>query len=253
MNRALTLDIKNIEVVVHRTEKTNFLFQSKGRPFDGFTMITSGSGYVTDVLGRRYSVSKGDTIITNKGDKYSFEFDSPCSYVTCGLTLETDKEILPFVYSCTKDQYKKIINICSEWQSRSWDSYAACRIGLLEIYLDILRNSKSSEPENDYISKAITYIHKNFKTNFSGQDISEYCSVSISYLRARFLKHTGQTICGYRDSLRIALAKELLRSKCFTVTEIASELGFCDVYHFSKFFTSHIGRSPTRWLEEERN
>ena len=251
MNRELTLDIKNIEIVVHKTEKTNFIFQSKGRYSDGFTMITSGSGYVTDSLGRRHSISEGDIVITNKGDKYSFDFNSPCSYVTCSLTLETNKEILPFVYRCTKEQYKKIINICSEWQSHTWDSYATCRIGLLEIYLDILRNSKSRDLENDYISKAITYIHKNFKTNFSGQDISEYCSVSISYLRARFLKHTGQTICGYRDSLRIALAKEMLRSKCFTITEIASELGFCDVYHFSKFFTSSVGCSPSRWFEPE--
>jgi len=74
--------------------------------------------------------------------------------------------------------------------------------------------------------------------------------VSMSYLRTRFLKQTGQTIGKYRDSLRIAAAKEMLESKYFTVTEIANELGYCDVYHFSKVFSTYVGMSPTKWINK---
>ena len=151
------------------------------------------------------------------------------------------------MHKCNKEQYKKIIDICKKWQSRSWDSYAACRIGLLEFYLEIIQNSTESEPEDNFVLKAISYIHKNFKTNFSGKDISDYCSVSISYLRSSFLKHTGQTIVEYRDGLRIAAAKEMLESKYFTVTEIAAELGYCDIYHFSKVFKASVGCSPVNF------
>jgi len=57
------------------------------------------------------------------------------------------------------------------------------------------------------------------------------------------------TVGKYRESLRIASAKEMLESGYFTVTEIATQLGFCDVYHFSKVFSACVGCSPTSWIK----
>ena len=247
MNDGLILDIEDIQIIVSKREESNFVFNNPKREFDGFVLITSGNGYVTDSKGKVYTISEGDMIFVNKNDRYSIGFDGVGSYVASGLSLNTDKKLLPFVHKCNKEQYKKIIDICKKWQSRSWDSYAACRIGLLEFYLEIIQNSTESEPEDNFVLKAISYIHKNFKTNFSGKDISDYCSVSISYLRSSFLKHTGQTIVEYRDGLRIAAAKEMLESKYFTVTEIAAELGYCDIYHFSKVFKASVGCSPVNF------
>ena len=62
------------------------------------------------------------------------------------------------------------------------------------------------------------------------------------------MKQTGMTVLQYRDSLRIAAAKEMLESGYFTASEIASELGYCDVYHFSKSFANQVGLSPRKWL-----
>ena len=192
-------------------------------------------------------ISKGDMIIVNKGDRYSISFDSTVSYVTSAFSLNLDKRMLPFVFKCTDGQYKRIIDICKKWQTRSWDSFTVCRIGLMQFYLEIIQNSTKSELDEDFIMKAISYVHKNFKRNFSGKEISGYCSVSLSYLRSKFSEHTGKSIGRYRDSLRIAAAKEMLESGCFSVTEIAVELGYCDVYHFSKIFTAYEGCSPTQY------
>ena len=247
MNDGLVLDIDDIQIIVHKIEEENFFFQNSKRAFDGFAMITSGKGYATDADGKRYDVSEGDMIIVNKNDSYSIALDGGGSYVVSGLSLNLDKKMLPFIHRCTDGQYKRIIDICKKWQSRSRDSYAVCRIGLLQFYLEVIQNDTKKELENDYVTRAISYVHKNFKRNFSGKDIASYCSVSISYLRSQFLKHTGKTIVGYRDSLRIAAAKEMLESRYFTVTEIASELGYCDVYHFSKVFSAYVGCAPTEY------
>ncbi|MBQ2284398.1 MAG: helix-turn-helix transcriptional regulator [Clostridia bacterium] len=248
MNDRLVLDIEDIQIIVHKTEDANFIFNNPKRLFDGFVMITSGVGYAINADDKKYNISAGDIIFANKNDKYSIAFEGVGSYVASGLTLNADKKILPFIHRCTEGQYKKIKDICKKWQSRSWDSYAACRIGLMDFYLEIIQDCTKKKPDDDYVSKAISYIHKNFKSNFSGNEIAKYCSVSISYLRSRFLNQTGQTIGRYRDSLRIAAAKEMLESGYFTITEIASELGYCDVYHFSKSFTNQVGFSPTKWL-----
>ena len=247
MKDGLILDIEDIQIIVHKIEEENFFFHNPKRAFDGFAMITSGRGYAADAEGKRYPISEGDVIILNKNDRYSIALEGVGSYVVSGLTLKLDKKMLPFVHRCTYEQYKRLIDICKKWQSRSRDSYAACRIGLLQFYLELVQNAVNEERDEDYVTRAISYLHRNFKSNFSGKDIASYCSVSISYLRSQFLKQTGKTIVGYRDSLRIAAAKEMLESKYFTVTEIAAELGYCDVYHFSKAFSAYVGCPPSEY------
>ena len=253
MNNGLVLDIDDIQIIVRKIEEDNFFFHNSKRAFDGFAMITSGRGYAIDAVGKRYAVSEGDAIILNKDDSYSIALEGGSSYVTSGLSLNLDKKMLPFIHRCTYGQYKSIIDICKKWQSRSQDSYAACRIGLLQFYLEVIQNVTKQKGEEDYITRAISYIHENFKRNFSGQDVAGYCSVSLSYLRSEFLKHTGKTINGYRDSLRIEAAKEMLASKYFTVTKIAAELGYCDVYHFSKAFSARVGCPPSEYAATNSN
>ena len=53
------------------------------------------------------------------------------------------------------------------------------------------------------------------------------------------------TLTGYRDNLRMENAEEMLKSKNFTITEIALELGYCDVYHFSKAYKKIKGIPPS--------
>lgn len=248
MKEKFTLDITNIQIIAYKTEGKNFVFDNPKRAFDGFVMITSGKGFVTGTDGVRHSITKGDMIIVNLGDSYKIEFEEPCSYITSGLTIVTDKKLFPFIHRCSKKEYDEISEICNIWQSRSWDSYAKCRIKLMNFYINIIDENSLYKNVDTDIKNALEYIHRNFKKNFSGNDIASECSVSLSYLRGKFLKQTGMTVLQYRDSLRIAAAKEMLESGYFTASEIASELGYCDVYHFSKSFANQVGLSPRKWL-----
>lgn len=249
MNKRLELDIKNINIIVHKSEEQNFKFYNPAREHDGFVMLTKGSAVVTLDLGKQIELECGDAFLVNAGTCYTIEARSECAYVTSALDLATDKTMLPNIYKCSPSCQKKILELSKIWQSRSWDSYAACRIGLLDFYFHIFKENISTERYDCDVSKAIEFIHDNFKRNFSSKELSEYCSMSQSYLRAKFIKQTGFTVVSYRDSLRIAAAKEMLESGYFTVTQIASELGYCDVYHFSKSFAAHEGLSPKKWLE----
>lgn len=249
MNEDLQLDITDIQIIAHKTEEENFRFFNPKRGFDGFVMLTEGNGFVTDKKEKRHKFSCGDILILSKGDRYLLEFEEPCSYVTSGLTLCINKKKLPFIYKCKERQIKEIMNICNIWQSRSWSSYQRCRIMLMNFYLELIESAVGQDNVDGDILHAITFIHENFKRNFSGEEIAEYSSLSLSYLRAKFLKQTGMTIVAYRDSLRIAAAKEMLESRYFTIKEIALELGYCDVYHFYKAFSSNVGISPAKWTK----
>ena len=45
----------------------------------------------------------------------------------------------------------------------------------------------------------------------------------------------------------------VLGSGMFSVKETAAELGYCDVFYFSRCFTSAVGRSPARFAAEAQS
>ena len=245
------LNAETINIIVQKHESGSFHFSTPCRLWDGFTLFTSGKGYATDKTGKQYSVEKGDILLLRKNDQYEISFDESCSYITSAITLKFDNDgdfpfPLPFKLKCHSEMIQNIYDIYRIWQSRTAESYTRCRIKILELYLDIIEvcNTESSQSG---ISAVIDYIHSNFKRNFSGSDIARYSSMSVSYMRAKFLKETGKTINAYRDTLRIKAAKEMLISGCFTIYETALELGYCDVYHFSKTFKKYTGISPGKY------
>ena len=64
-----------------------------------------------------------------------------------------------------------------------------------------------------------------------------------------FKNSQGVSIMDYREKLRIRSAKDMLKSNAFRIKEIASALGYCDVYHFSKRFKSATGKTPANYLK----
>lgn len=255
MNHFTGVNIDRIYIIVHKKEQRNFSFYNPYRNFDGFVLITSGSGYAVTPDGKKQKIEKDDILILRKGDKYQIYFEEECSYITSGydISFDDEKEFpvdIPYIIHCSANMVKSIYRLNDIWQSRKTSSYSLSRAYLIEMYMEFVDDISASFYGNNMVSDAITYIHDNFKTNFSGDDIAAYCSVSKSYLRAKFLKHTGTTIIKYRDNLRIAAAKELLDSNHFSITEIASELGYYDIYHFSKTFKKIMGISPQKYARQ---
>ncbi len=54
----------------------------------------------------------------------------------------------------------------------------------------------------------------------------------------------------YIDKARLAKAEEMLTYSEFNISMIAHELGFRDLYSFSRFFKSHTGISPREYMKK---
>ena len=87
-------------------------------------------------------------------------------------------------------------------------------------------------------------------SDLSLSEIAAKCGVSDCYFRRLFRQYSGESPMDFRQRLRIERAKQLLLSdEQYTVSEVAQELGFSDVYHFSKTFKSYCGVSPKKFMQ----
>lgn len=256
MSVNLDFDIADIYTLVHKTEKSDFVFSNFGRAWDGFVLVTDGQMTFCGADKREQTVKKGGMVFLYKNEKYTFKSKGDCAYYTSAFDLKSAKtfssSLLPKIVYCSPVQIAKVCEATKIWQEQLAESFMFCKVEFLKLYLDFLK----SNPENQIYSKdlaintAIKYIHENFKRNFKTQEIAKACLISESHLRLKFLRETGKTITQYRDELRLKAAKELLLSGFFTVKQTAFELGFCDVYYFTKFFSTFTNTTPSKFIKE---
>ena len=120
---------------------------------------------------------------------------------------------------------------------------------IYNILASICKKQKRSTTKNKYacIRAGIELLEQS--SNMSIAQIATKCGVSECYFRRLFQEYSGESPVSFRQRHRIERAKQLLLSEeNFTVSEIAQELGFSDVYHFSKTFKKHCGLSPSAFV-----
>jgi two-component system response regulator YesN len=100
------------------------------------------------------------------------------------------------------------------------------------------------------VEKAKEFVASNYMRQISYKDAAKAVFVSPSYFLALFKKEAGLTFTDYLCELRMAKAKELLRSSPLSVTEIAYEVGFNDPNYFSSTFKRVTGLSAMEWRKE---
>lgn len=94
------------------------------------------------------------------------------------------------------------------------------------------------------LKPAFDYINKNTNKPCTLTEVAKICHVSPSYFSKLFLKETGENYSVYILRRRIELSKDLLKRTDKTITQIASELDFCDAGHFIKSFKKVEGTTP---------
>lgn len=89
--------------------------------------------------------------------------------------------------------------------------------------------------------------------------LAEMCDMSETYFRRLFHNLYGVSPKQYILSARLRWAKNMLKSTEDSITEIAGNCGFDNVYYFSRAFRIHEGVSPSEYrnhykeMEQKRN
>jgi len=110
--------------------------------------------------------------------------------------------------------------------------------------------SKPPEPIPSKILDAIRYIQVNLKENITVNYLASRANVHQDYFSRLFLRYTGQRPLSYLHEKRIERAQYLLATTNLSYTEIAENIGFESLSHFSKIFKKVTSLTPGEYKKQ---
>lgn len=106
--------------------------------------------------------------------------------------------------------------------------------------------------DEKFISDAIAIIEKQITNEkFDAEFLASELNLSHSALYRKLKALTGFNIAEFVRGIRLKKAAQLLRSKDYTISEVAYMVGFNDIKHFRNSFREQYKVSPSDYMKSE--
>lgn len=110
------------------------------------------------------------------------------------------------------------------------------------------REAEEDNPANSFIvRKALDYIEENYRQKLKLLDVADQIYVSQWHLSKLLNRYTGKSFSELLNNVRVERAKELLDDPALRISDVAEEVGFLDVAHFSRVFKKQTGISANEY------
>lgn len=233
----------------------------KPKPSHTFLWFVNSSAKITDSHNRVLVVEKNQLAYMPKGIEYTVEFFDTAPNRTDTIVMHFDmkdvkgKDIASADHPvlCLKNvdvQTSVDIKEAAEEFQKSLACIPEITALIYKIFAIISKKRRKSTVKHkfSYIKEGIELLESD--SNKPIDEIAKLCGVSEGYFRKLFREYSGDNPIDFRQKHRIEKAKQMLLLDTFTIGEIAQELHFSDIYHFSKTFKKFVGVSPKNFLKQ---
>lgn len=109
---------------------------------------------------------------------------------------------------------------------------------------------RSGDASQSAIRRALDYIEDSYDLRISLAELASTAGLSRFHFSRLFKQQIGISPAHYLEKARIEKAKRLLRSREFSVADVAQQVGFADQSHFTRRFKRHVGLTPAAYARE---
>ncbi len=246
------------------TKPKGWSFLGSPRPYNGFMYILQGTVQFSYPNGRTEQFKSGDLLYIPKGCEYQTEFFCrPEDVADLLVQFEIrDFDGKEYVFS---DKVEKLLENTPERIAKDFFTIRNYSSNVIKPYLQITKTfygllekiqAQLIMDENDdkgksVIAPAIMYLDFHVGDSISVAELAKMCLLSETAFRKAFKAYTGMSPAKYRTALKIQKAQNMLQSSAeLSVAEVAESLGFYDISHFHKTFTSYVGITPDKFRKQ---
>ncbi len=240
--------------------------------FTELAYVLSGKGrYLID--GKEYDVEAGDLLICNPRVKHTHIITNPKEPTIEFISGFTDfhfKNMSPnsielpdggYILHTTAELKQEISKHCyamiAERESNQVGKYFMFKAHLMQVLLLVMRDIAGADKleqkgctfesynKSYAVNRIINYLNENYEQKISLEQIAHNMYLSPVYISKIFKEETGESPINYLIKIRLEKAKDiLLNADSSSIKNIANQVGYDDVYHFSKLFKKYYGISP---------
>lgn len=221
--------------------RTDYLYESNGE-------IRHGSKGDVLIIPRGEAVYHGPTPDMKEG------FRNDWVYIRGDDFIEVVKKYrlpigVPFQINGSSILTATIEKIESECAFKREGHAELCDAVMRECIIEIAREYKKSGEvrAKDRITALREELVAHPEKDLSLKEMAETCGYSQSRFSSLYKEFFGTSPTNDLLNIRIEKAKRLLIYSSMQITEIAEEVGFSTVFHFSKFFKKTVGITPTEY------
>jgi AraC-like DNA-binding protein len=120
----------------------------------------------------------------------------------------------------------------------------------LDVHTGEVVRDPVSPGASELVASVCEYLQAHLAERVRVEDIARHLKTGLSTLAHRYRKETGESPLKTLARFRIDFAKSLLLQG-FPPKAVASQAGFCDVYHFAKTFKRVEGVPPGAFVAAE--
>ena len=256
--------------IINRRASASYFVKGDKLNVHNIVLVYGGEGEFTK-NGQVIKVSSGDLCYFERGCKRTLKSnpDNPLHmytvnfgvfYVNCDFIKDTYSLEMPslgfdFVKKVTNTHtFDKLVQLferlISLYLVKNGDglSIRAVEQQILNLVIDLHIDEKTNYAGKKLTEKAIKFMQENLKEKITLNDICGYCKTSPSHLGKMFREVTDMSTIDYLIKLRLEKSKSLLAGG-MSVSQVAEECGFSDVYYFSSCFKKNEKISPLKYAK----
>lgn len=139
------------------------------------------------------------------------------------------------------------------WKNKKTGYRQECMANLYRLLALLAKQQEAMIHPAKYgiIKDAVDFLHEHYTDpDFRTEKLAELSGITPRYFYILFSQKFNMSPKEYLTGLRMERAKELLADYKYNVSEISQQLGYSDVYHFSKIFKLKNSCSPLEYRRE---